>query len=50
MTPEQRKYIDELIWRKNIEVIKTMKQIPEGELFSWKFEEKENETNNKKIR
>ena len=34
ITPEQRKYIDKLIWRTNAEVLEVMKRIPEGELFS----------------
>jgi hypothetical protein len=40
-TPEEikRKYIEDLIFRKNIEVIAIMKTIKHG-LFSWKFEEK----------
>jgi len=35
----ERRYIEDLIYRKNIEVVATMKKIKHG-LFSWKFEEK----------
>ncbi len=35
----ERRYIQDLICRKNIEVVAVMKKIKSG-LFSWKFEEK----------
>ncbi len=38
---EDEKYIEDLIFRKNQEVIKTMKKIPSGELFSWKCDKEE---------
>lgn len=38
---EDRKLINELIYRKNKEVIEVMKKIPKGQLYSWKGEEKE---------
>ncbi|MFA6201182.1 MAG: hypothetical protein WC679_12340 [Bacteroidales bacterium] len=39
MTPEEKRLIAEIVWRLNIEVIKTMKQIPKGQLFCWKEKE-----------
>lgn len=38
MNQEERKIIEIIVWRTNIEVVKTMKKIPVGELFSWKKE------------
>jgi hypothetical protein len=37
MTPEEKRLIDKVIWRLNVEVIKTMKRIPKGQLFCWKL-------------
>ena len=40
MTKEQieRRYINDLIYRKNEEVVEVMRKIPSFELFGWKFE------------
>jgi len=43
ITEEERKFIETIIFRTNIEVVKTMKKIPKGQLFSWKVEEKKEE-------
>jgi hypothetical protein len=40
---EERKFINTIIYRTNVEVIKTMKKIPKEQFFSWKFEEKEDD-------
>lgn len=42
ISKEEKKYIDTIIWRLKIEVIKTMKKIPYYQLYGWK-EEKEND-------
>ena len=42
---EERKFIETIIYRTNVEVIKTMKKIPRGQFFSWKGEEKEDDKN-----
>lgn len=34
---EEKKYIEAIVWRLNVEVVKTMKEIPNGQLFSWKL-------------
>ena len=41
ITEAERKYIETIIFRTNKEVIKTMKKIPRGDLYSWKGEEDE---------
>jgi hypothetical protein len=33
-----RRYIEDLIFRKNAEVVEIMKKIPKGNLFCWKGE------------
>jgi hypothetical protein len=42
LTKEEKewRYIQDLIYRKNAEVVEVMKTIKDG-LFSWKFEEKQ---------
>ena len=35
-----KRYVQDLIYKKNLEVIEVMKRIPKGQLFCWKFEEK----------
>jgi len=43
ITEKERKYIETIIYRTNVEVVKTMKKIPKGQFFSWKGEEKKEE-------
>lgn len=35
-SPEERKRIEKIVWRLNVEVVKTMRKIPARELYGWK--------------